>query len=140
MHRRKIQQQMEMNAELDLSGLIELLIALSRIVKDLRTVQTASIIQHRNIFSIIIRFNSPETPVHLDSPDTPYIGRKAFYPNGNFNNEHDTNNVDSTENRSRPSDSTENPSLNENQQHQRNHFNRQGHRQNGQRRQDRHHG
>ena len=131
---------MEMNAELDLSGLIELLIALSRIVKDLRTVQTASIIQHRNIFSIIIRFNSPETPVHLDSPDTPYIGRKAFYPNGNFNNEHDTNNVDSTENRSRPSDSTENPSLNENQQHQRNHFNRQGHRQNGQRRQDRHHG
>ena len=140
MHRRKIQQQMEMNAELDLSGLIELLIALSRIVKDLRTVQTASIIQHRNIFSIIIRFNSPETPVHLDSPDTPYIGRKAFYPNGNFNNEHDTNNVDSTENRSRPSDSTENPSLNENQQHQRNNFNRQGHRQNGQRRQDRHHG
>ena len=131
---------MEMNAELDLSGLIELLIALSRIVKDLRTVQTASIIQHRNIFSIIIRFNSPETPVHLDSPDTPYIGRKAFYPNGNFNNEHDTNNVDSTENRSRPSDSTENPSLNENQQHQRNHFNRHGYRQNGQRRQDRHHG
>ena len=95
---------------------------------------------HRNIFSIIVRFNSPETPVHLDSPDTPYIGRKAFYPNGNFNNDHDANNVDSTENRSRPSDSTENPSLNENQQHQRNHFNRQGYRQNGQRRQDRHHG
>ena len=99
----------------------------------------------RLVVSILIRFKSPETPVHLDSPDTPYIGRKAFYPkpNENLNDGLGTNpnNDSATTNDSLPNDSTENP-INKNHHRQRNQFNRHDkeYRQNGQRRHDRHHG
>ena len=97
----------------------------------------------RLVVSILIRFNSPETPIHLDSPDTPYIGRKAFYPkpHENLNDGQGTNpnNDSATNNDSLPNDSTENP-INKNQHRQRNQFNGKEYRQNGQRRHDRHHG
>ena len=98
----------------------------------------------RLVVSSLIRFKSPETPVHLDSPDTPYIGRKAFYPkpNENLNDGQGTNpNNSATNNDSLRNDSTETP-INKNHHRQRNQFNGNDkeYRQNGQRRHDRHHG
>ena len=95
------------------------------------------------VFLTSKRFNSPETPVHLDSPDTPFIGRRAFYPkpNDNLNDGQDTssNKSDTAGHASLQNESTAKPSMNRNQQRQRNQFNRQDkeYHQNGQRRQDR---
>ena len=100
----------------------------------------------RLVFSILIRFNSPETPIHLDSPDTPFIGRRAFYPKPHENLNDDqgknSNNSGATGNDSLRNDSTQKPSINKTQQRQRNQFHRydKDYRQNGQRAQDRHQG
>ena len=149
--RMRTQMVMSMNVGRDLSGLVVTTsgptvspIQYSRTGCSLRPLEiTHGRSVHSLVVSIWIRFNSPETPVHLDSPDTPFIGRKAFYPNPNENNgnEHGTASNTGGGTESEPNDSTAKPSMNTNQQHRRNNFNRhnQGYRENGQRRQDRHH-
>ena len=150
----KIQVMMEVNAVRDLSGLVTiLLIRLFGIHGPFHWPLVlfgsschlkCHMVRSTIIFLTSKRFNSPETPVHLDSPDTPFIGRRAFYPkpNDNLNDGQSTNSNESgtAGHASLQNDSTAKPSMNKNQQRQRNQFNRQDkeYHQNDQRRQDRH--